>query len=93
MNQVVIRVNLDPLDTKTAFPYLGRNLTFNNRYWAAPYINLRKAQRPWWMMAKILEKTGAPVKAHVIVYNVVIQAVLLCGRKIRVFIDVTTKVM
>ena len=42
-NRVAIRVKLDPLESKTAFPYLGLTVTFNNINWEALYRNLWKA--------------------------------------------------
>ena len=43
--RVAIRFNLEPLEATTAFPYLGRTVTFKNSGWAALCRNLRKAQR------------------------------------------------
>ena len=51
-NRVEIRVNLDPLKATTALPYL------------VLYINLRKAQQIWGVLAKVLGMIGAPVKAR-----------------------------
>ena len=66
------------LPSKT-FPYLGRTITYNNRYWAAVYQNLRKAQRRWEMIKRVLSKTGATVRDRGMMYKVVTQSVILYG--------------
>ena len=35
-SKIAIRVNLDPLETTAAFPYLGLNIAFNNINLEAP---------------------------------------------------------
>ena len=62
-NQVVIRVNLDYLEAKTAFPYLGRTVTYNNSNWEEFYSNFIKSQRIQGISEKVLGKTGAPIKS------------------------------
>ena len=81
-NQVSIRVNLNPLKATSAFPYLIHTVAYNNRNWAELYSNLRKAQRRWGVVEKVMGKTGAPIKYQAMMYKVVFQAVLLYGRKI-----------
>ena len=71
-NQLVIKVNLKPLKSNTAFPYLGHTVMYNNSYWEVLYSNLRKYQRRWGMMAKDMVKTGAPVKAREMMYKAVV---------------------
>ena len=71
-NKVAIKVNIDPMEAATAFPYLGRTITYNNSDWADLYSNLHKYQRIWWMVAKVLGKTGALIKARVIMYNALV---------------------
>ena len=51
------------------------------------YSNLRKPQRIRGVVAKVLGETGAPNKAREMMYKVVFQAVLLCGRTIWVVTD------
>ena len=51
------------------------------------HIGLQKAHRQWKVVAKVLGRTGASVKAWVMVYKEVVQAVLLYGRKIWVVTD------
>ena len=64
------------------FPYLGRKITYNNINWAAVYLNLRKDRRRWGMLARVLERTGATMKARGEMYNAVAQSVLLYGSEI-----------
>ena len=62
---MAIRFNLNTLDTINAFTYLGMMVTYNTSDWEALYRNLRKYKRRWEMAAKVLGKTGAPIKARV----------------------------
>ena len=62
-NQVAILVNLNPLKETISFPYLGRIVTHNNSDWVALYSNVWKSHRRWIMVAKVLGKTGVPIKA------------------------------
>ena len=50
-----------------------------NSDWAALYYNPGKSQRRWDMVSKVLEKTGAMVRAGTLVYKVVVHTVLLYG--------------
>ena len=45
------------------------------------------------MLAKVLGKTGVPIKYRVMVYNVIVQVVLLYGSKILVVEDVMMTVL
>ena len=72
-----VRVNLKPLDTMSALPYLGRMVVFNNSDWADLYGNLSKAQRRWGMVEKVLKNTGELVRSQVMLYKLVVQMVLL----------------
>ena len=45
------------------------------------YLNLRKSQRQWGMIARVLERTEATVQDPVTMYKVVAQPVLLYGSK------------
>ena len=74
MGKVDIRVNLEPLETTTAFPYLGHRVAFNNSDWV---VNLRKAQGRWGMVVKVPTKTIATVRARLMIYKAVVQMVLL----------------
>ena len=51
-------------------------------YWLAVYQNLRKARRPWGIIVRVLEKTGATVWARGIMYKAVVQLMLLYGSDI-----------
>ena len=46
------------------FPYLVRTIAYNNIDWAAVYQNLRKEQRRWEMVVRILKITVATVRAR-----------------------------
>ena len=70
------------MDTKSAFPYLGRTVAYNNSNWEALYQNLRKDQRRWGMLAKVLTKSGAVVWSQEMIYKTVVQTVLPYGSKI-----------
>ena len=84
---------MNPIEATTAFPYLGRAVMYNNSEWEALYSNLRKFHRIWGMLAKVLGKTGAPIKARAMVYKVVVQVVLLYGSEIWVVTDAIMKVL
>ena len=66
---MAIRVNLDPLEATTAFPYLSCMVNLNNSDWVDLYRNLRKSQRRWGVVAKVVGNTGASVKSWVIMYR------------------------
>ena len=78
-SRVLFHNNADTLPLSDAFPYLGRTITYNNSDWAVVYLNLRKSQRRWGMIARVLEITGATVWARVAMYEAVVQLVLLYG--------------
>ena len=84
---------MNPLEAATAFPCLGRTITYNNNYWVAIYSNLRKSHRRWGMVEKFLGKTGKPIKARAMMYKAVVQLVLLYGRKIWVVMDAMMTVL
>ena len=88
-----IQVNLEPLDTTTAFPYLERMVNFNKSDWAALYGNLRKAQRRWGVVAKVTMETEAEVQAWKMVYNAVVQMVLIYGNESWVVTDAMMNVV
>ena len=56
-SRVSFQKNVETLPPLEAFPYLGRKLAYNNRYWAAVYQNLWKAWRLWGMLERLLERT------------------------------------
>ena len=51
------------------------------------YTNLRKAQKLWGVVAKVLRQMGDHVKARGILYKAVVQTVLLYGCERWVVID------
>ena len=60
-----------------AFPYLGRTIAYNIIDLAAVYQNLRKAQQCWWIISKVMPKTGATARDHGMLYKAVTQTVLV----------------
>ena len=84
---MAIRVKLDPLESKTAFPYLRSTVMYNNSNWAALYSNLRKAQRRWGMIEKVMGKTMESFKDRDMMYNMVVQAGLLYSSEIWMVTD------
>ena len=63
-SRVSFQINAETLPPLKDFPYLGRTISYNNRNWAAVYQNLRKDQRLWGMVARVLESTGATMRAR-----------------------------
>ena len=60
-------------------PYDTLNMVTNNSEWEALYINLIKSHRRRGMVANVLGKTGAPIKAQEMMYKVLVQNFLLYG--------------
>ena len=85
--QVAIKVNMNPLEATTDFPYLGHPITYNNSDWAALYSNLQKDQRRWGMVEKVPGKMGKLIKERTMMYKAVVQAVILYGIEIWVGMD------
>ena len=75
----MFQINSDTLPLSEAFPYLGRTIVHNNRYWAAVYLNLRKYRRQWGMIVRVLERTGATMWDRGEMYKAVVQSVQLYG--------------
>ena len=65
-----------------AFPYLRWTIAYNNSDWAPAYQNLQIYQRQWEMVAGVLEKMVAKVRARGAMYKMVEQTVLLYCRRI-----------
>ena len=84
---MVIRVNLEPFEAKTAFSYLRHTVNFSNSNCEDLYSNLWKAQIQWRLVAMFLKKTGAPVKYRAMMYEVFVQVVIIYGSKIWVVMD------
>ena len=76
---MVLKANIKPLKSMTNFPYLWRKFTYNNSNWAALYVNLRKVQKLWDRVAKVLIQTGVHMKSWVMLYKAVVWTVLLYG--------------
>ena len=67
-----IKVNMIPINASTAFPYLGRPITYNNSDWAALYINFQISQRIWGIVAKVMGNMGATIKARAMIYKALV---------------------
>ena len=70
---------MKPLDYTESFPYLRRTVNYNNSDWAALYYNLRKANKIWGRVAKVLIHTWDHVKAREMMHKAVVKMVLLYG--------------
>ena len=62
------KYNLSPSE---AFPYLGQKIAYNNSNCPEVYQNLNKARRRLEMIARVLTKTGAMVRARGLMYKTV----------------------
>ena len=65
-----------------ALPYLGQKISYNKSDWPAVNKNLRKAQRQWGMIERVLAKTEAMVRDRGMMYKAVEQSVLLYDSEI-----------
>ena len=74
-----LQINSEALPLPEAFPYLGRMIAYNKRYWPAVYQNLKKARRRWGMIVRVLVNTGATVRACGMMYKAVYQLVIIYG--------------
>jgi hypothetical protein len=70
-------INNTPIEKVRTFLYLGRIIAYNNSDWATLYCNLKKAQKRWAMVVRILDKEGASPRAKGFFYKTIVQAVLL----------------
>ena len=59
------QINAETLPPSELFLFLGRTISYNNSDWAAVYLNLHKARRPWTMLARVLERMGETVRVRV----------------------------
>ena len=64
---------------------------YNNSNWGTLYCNFRKSQRKWVMLANVMGKTGVDIKARVMMYKAIVQAVLMYGIEIWMFTYATMK--
>ena len=58
---------------------MWNTVTYNNSDWAALYAKTSKAQKLWGVVAKVTRQTGVYVKSQAMMYNVVVQTVLIYG--------------
>ena len=86
-HQVVLNVNMNPLESTSEFSYLGRIVTYNISSWAALYTNLRKVHKFWAMAAKVIRQTGEHMKECDMRYKTLFQKVLLYQCEIWVVMD------
>ena len=68
-----------PIESVTEFCYLGRIFTVIDDDWPEVVGNLRKAEKSWGRLAKVLSREGADPKVSWAFYIAVTQAVLLFG--------------
>ena len=90
---MAIRVKLNPLEAKASFPHLRRTVTYNNSDWEELYSNMWKSQRRWGMVANVMGKMGALIKAQLMMYKAAVQVVILYGSEIWVVTDVVMTVL
>ena len=81
-SRVSLQINAENLPPSEAFIYLGRTVAYNNRNWAAVYLNLRKAWKWWGMVERVLERTGETERSQGDIYKAVVKSVLLYGSNI-----------
>ena len=74
---VSIWVNAESLEPADAFPYHVRTIEYNNSNWEAVYHNLRKDNRRWGVISKLLTKTVAMVRACSMPYKLMTQTLIL----------------
>ena len=77
----MFQINTKTLPLSDTFPYLGHIIAYNNSNWVAVYLNLRKARMRWVVITRVLERTGATVRAWGAMYKAVAQLLLLYGIK------------
>ena len=76
-----------------AFLYLGQMIAYNNIDWAEVYQNLWKDQRPWGMVAQVLENKRETVRAQRVIYKAEAQSNILYVSKIWVVTGDILKVL
>jgi hypothetical protein len=76
---VTFQLNDELLEKVETFRYLGRLLASNNSDWPTLYYNLKKAQKRWGMVARVLVQDGASARCMGLFYKAIVQAVLLYG--------------
>ena len=53
-SRVLFQINADSLPPPDYFPYLGKKIDYNNRYWLAVFQNLNKVWRWWGVILRVL---------------------------------------
>ena len=75
----MFQINSEDLPLSKAFPYLGCTIAYKNSNWPAVYQNLRKPQRQWGIIVRVLAKMVATVKARGMMYKAVDQFAIFYG--------------
>ena len=63
----------------TSFKYLGRVMTVGEDNWPAVVGNLRKDQKIWARLTRILVREGADLRVSWMFFKALVQSVLLFG--------------
>ena len=79
---VSFQINAEALQPSESFPYLERTIAYNSSNLPTVYQNLRKAQRQWGVITRVLANTEATVRSQMMIYKAVSQSVLLYGSDI-----------
>ena len=69
----MFQINAEDLPLLEAFPFLRRVISYNNSDWPVVYQNLRKAQKWRGVVARVLSKIEATVRAQGMMYKAVDQ--------------------
>ena len=64
------------------FKYLGRLMSMDNNNVQAVRANLKKAQKCWRMLSRLLRVENMPARVYGMFYKAVVQVVLVFGSKI-----------
>ena len=67
------------MEMVTSFKYIGRVLTASDDDWPVVVANLRKAQKRWSRLSRILGRDGSDPKKFGKFYKAVVQETLLFG--------------
>ena len=76
-SRFLFQINTGDLSQLEAFPYCGRTISYNNIDWMAVYQTLKKSQRRWGVILRVLVKTESMVRACRLMYKAVAQSVIL----------------
>ena len=71
-----IKVNLAPLESTAAFPYLGHTIVYNNSDCKALYHNLGNSSSRWYILLRVMDKTGAMMRYRAMMYKTLVHKIL-----------------